>query len=368
MRRGQFEPEWMSAPGATIADILQARGLSEAEFAELMGFSSTRTKDLLNGRSAITLEVAKLLHQTLGGSVQFWVSREQQYRDDVGRLQAHGNLDAAKVWLGELPVRDMVQFGWIEPQETPTQKVEACLRFFGAPSVSAWREKYRDQLSVVAFRASSTFDSQPGSVLTWLRHAEIKSQTIDVAEWNPNKFRSALRQIRPLTRVKQPSVFIPLLTEICAGCGVALVVSRAPKGCHASGATRFLSEKKALLLLSFRYRSDDQFWFSFFHECGHLLLHDRSALFLEDGSEVTGNEEAEANRFAEEILIPTKLREELRTMPVDKSTILQLAVKSGVSRGIVVGQLQHLKRIPHNKFNWMKRHYQWKDILSPETL
>lgn len=89
---------------------------------------------------------------------------------------------------------------------------------------------------------------------------------------------------------------------------------------------------------------------------------------MEDGSEVTGHKEAEANRFAEETLIPAYLREGLHTMPINKQTILKLAVKSGVSRGIVVGQLQHFKRIPHDKCNWMKRHYRWRDIPSPETL
>jgi HTH-type transcriptional regulator / antitoxin HigA len=362
----QFEPKWMSPPGATILDILEERGLSESDFAKLIGFPSTRTSDLLSGRTAITLEVAKLLQSTLGGSVRFWISREEQYRDDVGRLQRSGNPDAAKVWLSELPVSDMVHFGWIEPHLTSKQKVDACLRFFSAANVSEWRDKYRDQLSIVAFRASSTFDSQPGSVLAWLRYAEKRSEEIKCRPWNPRGFKDALSQIRTLTRVKQPSSFIPQLQEICAQHGVAVVIARSPSGCHASAATRFLSEKKALVLLSFRYRSDDQFWFSFFHECGHPLLHDKSALFLEDGSEVTGHEEEEANRFAEELLIPAGLREELRTMPPTRPQILNFAVRSGVSRGIIVGQLQHLKRVPHDKLNWMKRHYKWSEISTLE--
>jgi len=229
MSKEQFEPKWMSAPGATIMDILQERGLSEAELASLIGFSSTRTRDLLAGRTAITLEVAKVLQRALGGAVRFWISREQQYREDVGRLQTSGNPDAAKVWLSELPVSDMIQFGWIEPQWTPAQKVDACLRFFGTANVSEWRERYRDQLSVVAFRASSTFDSQPGAVLAWLRYAEKKSQEIQCEGWNPREFKKALPQIRTLTRIKQPNAFLPLLREICARHGVAVVVARAPR-------------------------------------------------------------------------------------------------------------------------------------------
>lgn len=71
MTGAEFEPKWMSAPGATILDILEERGLSESDFAKMIGFPSTRTRDLLSGRTAITLEVAKLLQSTLGGLFAF---------------------------------------------------------------------------------------------------------------------------------------------------------------------------------------------------------------------------------------------------------------------------------------------------------
>ena len=40
-----------------------------------------------------------------------------------------------------------------------------------------------------------------------------------------------------------------------------------------SGATRWLTPEKALIQLSLRHKSDDQLWFTFFHETGHVLLH-----------------------------------------------------------------------------------------------
>jgi HTH-type transcriptional regulator / antitoxin HigA len=113
--------------------------------------------------------------------------------------------------------------------------------------------------------------------------------------------------MRRLTRKKEPSIFVPELRKLCAENGVALVIARGPAGCRASGATRFLSDKKAMILLSFRYLADDQFWFTFFHEAGHLLMHSHKAVFLEDGSDVSLKEEHEANLFAQNILIPPNL-------------------------------------------------------------
>jgi HTH-type transcriptional regulator / antitoxin HigA len=162
MNQANFEPDWMSAPGATVAAILQQQRISVEEFASLMGYSVERADKLLNGKAVITRKVAESLASKVGGSATFWISREEQYRNDIARLQASGNLDAAKAWLSELPVQDMIKFGWIDPGESIEAKIASCLRFFGTTNVLAWRETYRDVLSAVAFRTSLTLDSEPG--------------------------------------------------------------------------------------------------------------------------------------------------------------------------------------------------------------
>jgi HTH-type transcriptional regulator/antitoxin HigA len=364
MHERDFQPDWMSPPGATITDILEQRGISAGEFAKVTGYSQERVDRLLNGRAAITMDVARLLEKTIGASATFWLSREEKYREGLGRLQSIGNENAARAWLGGLPIADMVRLGWIESRSGLDQKVDECLRFFAVPDVRAWQQKYSDVLSAVAFRTSPTFESEPSAVIAWLRFGEIRSSEIACRDWNAKAFKNALSEIRQLTRRKSPSSFIPDLRRLCANAGVAVVVAQSPKGCRASGATRFLSPSKALILLSFRYLSDDQFWFTFFHEAAHLLLHSHKALFLEDGSEVTHAEENEANSFAEKILVPPEARPELATMPITKEDIMRFAVKSGISRGIVVGQLQHMKRIAPSQFNWMKRHFRRQEISS----
>ncbi len=118
------------------------------------------------------------------------------------------------------------------------------------------------------------------------------------------------------------------------------------------------------MLLSFRHRSDDQFWFTVFHEAGHLALHENSALFIEDGSEVTSTEEQEANEFATEVLLPNDSRAELGHVPLNQKSIQRFAVAHGISRGIVVGQLQHAGRLDHRKFSWMKRRYTVAEVAA----
>lgn len=359
-KNNEFRPDWVSVPGDTIADILEERSLPQAEFARLIGHTLPQTHGLLEGREPITNDLATKLEEVLGASATFWINREAQYRQDVARLRGRDSSTARADWLNELPIKDMIKFGWMSPASASLEAKEtACLGFFDVPNVSAWRDAYRAALEMAAFRTSTSFDSHPGAVAAWLRQGAIEASSIACKSWDAEAFRKALAKIRSLTWKKSPAVFLPKLREYCAACGVAVVIVRAPAGCRASGATRFLSPSKALLLLSFRYLSDDHFWFTFFHEAGHLLLHGKSALFLEGANMVTTKQEEEANNFAADTLIPPEHRAPLLTLPRDGREVIKFARTVGVSPGIVVGQLQHLGRFQRNQLNALKRRFQW---------
>ena len=352
--RTEFQHNWISAPGDTISDILSERKLSVGELAKRMDCRQVDLIDLIQGRAVVTLAIARQLEKVLGASVEYWMTRDYQYRHDVERLHMH-----ERAWIKQLPLSDMIRFGWIRPTPHPKDEADACLRFFDVNTISEWREKYSKVHNLAAFRTSSTFDSSPAAVAAWLRQGEILSQRIETAAWSRTGLESAIQGLRSLTRIKEPSVFLPKLVADCAKNGVAVIVVRAPSGCRASGATRFMTAEKALIQLSFRYLSDDQFWFSFFHELGHLLLHPHTSFFLEGIEGTNELEEKQASDFAAEVLIPRRYRERLMNMTRNSKSVIRFAVEIGVSPGIVVGQLQHFKKIESSQLNKLKRHFVW---------
>lgn len=350
-----FEPDWASAPGETVGDILRERGLSASELADRLEKPVEQIEALLEGRTSFTIELARRLEEVLGGSVEFWMARDYQYREDVARLRSD-----EENWLNELPLSDMVRFGWLSSEPHPTDELKTCLEFFDVPTVEKWREKYLETPQLAALRTSPSFETQPAALAAWLRQGDIEASDIETQPWDPDQFRETLTAVRGLTRDKYPSNFIPELQNRCAATGVAVVVLPAPSGCRASGATRFLEEDKALLLLSFRHLTDDHFWFTFFHEAGHLALHGKDSLHVEgvDGA-LSPQEEEEADRFAENILIPPEYRQEMLDLPVNGKKVIRFARKVGISPGIVVGQLQHHGKIDYDTLNGLKRRYSW---------
>ena len=261
--------------------------------------------------------------------------------------------------MNAFPLSEMRKLGFIDSNQ---KEIGSILQFFGVRSIEHWKSVYDARLQAVAFRKSTTLESEDASTLVWLREAERNASLIDCHSWDKSGFKRCLSELRSLTRNKNPEIFFPKLVEGCAEFGVALVFAKAPKACKASGATMFLNPDKAMIALSFRHLSDDHFWFSFFHEAAHLILHDKKALFLEDGSGVTEAEETEANELASEILIPKSRRAEMESLPARTKPIISFARDLGVCPGVVVGQMQFFKMIGFNQMNGLKRRFTWEQL------
>src|SRR5258708_38471873 len=142
-----FRPHWTSAPGDTIAEALAERGITREAFALSTNQSVEDVGALIDGRQSITVGMARQLQQSIGGSIDFWMSRDFQYREDSARIHVQD-----QDWLNDLPVGDMIRFGWLGQRPTAADEYTACLRFFGVKSVQDWRSEYSTFVVAAAYR------------------------------------------------------------------------------------------------------------------------------------------------------------------------------------------------------------------------
>ena len=70
----------ISCPGDTILDILQERQVTLELFAQMMGRSEDFCQGLLEGTTVIDEIVAYELSVVIGSTVNFWLTREANYR------------------------------------------------------------------------------------------------------------------------------------------------------------------------------------------------------------------------------------------------------------------------------------------------
>ena len=362
MSDASFQPDWFSKPGDTLLTLMEQKELSAESLAQKLGCSNSVIHGLIAGTVAIDGALAQALSKHVGGTTNFWEVRQQKYQGALSRAAAAVTSDAAEEWIKRFPHADIAKNGWIKHSRNRSELVKSYLAYFGVNNPAEWEERYADFLKLTAFRTSPKFQSKAGPLSAWLRQGEIEAAQIQCRPWDSKALKSRLSEIRVLCKAKNPAYYLPRIQRFCSDVGVAVVFVRAPSGCAASGATRFVSPQKAMLILSFRYLSDDHFWFTFFHEIGHLILHSSSLTFIDGEDRVSDEIENEANEFAERALIPADRRDELMDLPSKREEIIRFAYSVGVSAGIVVGQLQHYGVIKRNKLNYLKRRYDWNKI------
>ena len=130
------------------------------------------------------------------------------------------------------------------------------------------------------------------------------------------------------------------LIEECRNAGVKVVFIKELPGTRVHGAVRWVGETP-VIQLSCRYKVEDIFWFTFFHEAGHVVLHGKRDVFLKDDTR-DGKKENEANVFASNHLIPeTEWRRFVATRNFSQEGVTAFVKQIGIPSGIVVGRLQH---------------------------
>lgn len=366
--QNEFQPDYISPPGDTLQEVLESLGMTQAELAVRMGRPKKTINEIIQGKAIITPETALQLELSLGAPASFWLNREQQYREALARIQQEEQLQAQEAWVDDYPVEEMCRKGWIPKRATKVEQMRELLSFFGTATASQCDEIWKSTLPTTSFRQSTVKPANWAAVAAWLRKGELEAQLIDCQPYNEQAFREVLSIARTSTTGILEDVWEPIVDQ-CAEAGVAAIVVPELPDTRLSGASRWISPRKAIMQLSIRYKSDDQFWFSFFHEAGHFLLHNKTTLFLrlDEDRRNMGQQEEEANRFAADFLIPrTDLSRFLAKRRAgnhfSKAEIIRFAQELGIAPGIVVGRLQHDRYLSQRNLNGLKRTLRWNEL------
>lgn len=354
--RHPFRPDYAVPPGATIADLLEERDMTQTELARRLGVSIKHANQVVNGVATLSPELALGLEKVFAVPAGFWLTREAHFRAAKARLVEDSELEKHIDWAESFPVRELKKAQRLPREAKGVELVRSLLGFLGVASPDLWTSR------AAAYRKSQHHTSDQNALDAWLRVGEIEAGSIDCDPFDAKAFQQALIGVRPLTR-EDPAVWQPLVTTMLARAGVAFVITDTFTGTHAHGATRWLSPTKALLQLSLRYHWEDVFWFAFFHEAGHILLHRKKTVFIDGPAgkrTLTLDEhsrlEEEANRFAAQVLIPQEYESRLLDLDAtDTAGILSFAHEVGVTPAIVVGRLQHEGLISYSVSREWKR-------------
>ena len=344
----RYFPQSVPPPGATLAEKLDEMNMGPKEFAIKTGKPEKTISEVLSGSSRITAEMGVLFQRVTGIPAHFWANAQAQYDEYLERRKMESQKTEAKAWLKSFPLKALQSLGWIEKKNNWSEDLEVLLSFFGVGSIKAWHKYYFEAQLKVEFRISLTHSKAPEAISAWLRKGELQAREIVTVKYEEQKFRNALSKLKPIV-AEAPKDFFISLQNICLAAGVKVVYTPSLPSAPISGSTRWLNDNP-LIQLTGRYKTYDSFWFTFFHEAGHIILHGKKDIFLEnvDYDGASTQKEQEANSFAEKLLL-SKEEEDciLNLNSYDPANIISLAKKFETHTSIIVGRLRNKNLISY---------------------
>jgi len=356
-----FSPDYAVPPGETLRETIEVLGMTQIELSRRTGRPEKTISEIVNGKAAIIPETALQFERVLGIPARVWLNLEANYQATKGKLDCKKQLEREVKRVKDFPYAQMAGLGWVPKTQNPIERAEHLLSFLGVASF-----QILDRQPAAAYRVAQCKEPSGCALAVWLRWGQLAAQEIEVDPFDRGKLKQAVPFFLEMTR-QLPEEFHQRLVSLCASCGVALVIMPHLERTYAHGATQWLTPDKALVQLTLRGKWADIFWFSFFHELGHLLLHGkRPEIFVnfvkKDKSLPSNDKEAEVDQFAADTLIPPKDFEQIRSMGhYTTGRIRAIADKLGIAPGIIVGRLQHEGYLEHNRLNGLRVRFTWTE-------
>jgi addiction module HigA family antidote len=348
-----YSPDIAIPPGETLKEVLESKSITQKELALRMNRPIKTISEIMNGKASITPETAYQLEQVLDIPASFWLKLEANYQISKERISFTKILQKQAALVKRFPYSEMSNLGWVKKTRDQIEKVSELLSFFGVTEL-----KRVSILQQTAFRKSKKYNVSSEALCAWLRKGEIEASNLDTKEYKREVFKDSLNEIRDLTTESSQTGFEEA-KELCRLSGIAFIFTPHLKKTHVNGAARWISPKKAVIQLSDRYKYEDIFWFTFFHEAGHILLHGKKDEFIDlETDKDKDKHEIEADNFAREMLIPSNAFDiflERCDGQFLRRNIINFASEQNISPGIIVGRLQHEGLLPHNHMNSLRK-------------
>ena len=347
--QNQYFPQSRPHPGETLTEKLDEMKMGPKEFALRSGKPEKTIIAILKGESSITPDMAVQFENVTKITANFWMNHQRSYDEFVARQKRQTVIQQAISWAKQFPLADMIKKGWLPQVTTIEEKTMEMLAFFSFSNHTAWEDYYFNQQLKVAFRISLAHIKEPYAISAWLRKGELQAAELQVGEYSEKKFKEALPKLKAIM-ANHPEDFFHQLQSICSEAGVKVVHTPCINKAPISGSTRWLNDTPFIQLTG-RYNRNDIFWFTFFHEAGHIILHGKKDIFLEnlEYSDKDLEKEKEADSFAIKWTFSEEEEAEIvESLPLKNQDIKKFAKKFKTHPAIIIGRLQRKKLIHYS--------------------
>lgn len=350
-----YNPNYAIHPGETLREKLEELQMRPNEFAIRTGKPTKTISNILNAKSSITPEMAVQFEKVLSIPAIFWIKKQANYNEFIAKEKYKQDINAAKDWVNLFPYNHMANLGIVKDTKIVNEKIEELFNFFDIAKHTAWENIYFNQKTPIYFRISLKHKKNPYSLSVLLQLGKLEAKKIEAPIYNKTLLKTIIPQLKTLM-IESPNDFLQKIQILCLKAGVKVIYTPIIKNTVTNGVVRWIDNNPVIQMTDL-YKKYDVFWFSLFHEIGHIILHaNKKNIFLEESQAIEkSKEEKEADKFAIEILLPSKKYCEIESVLLLEKNILSiisdLAKHYDTHQDIILGRF--LLKNKQNKYKYL---------------
>ncbi|XOV91509.1 MAG: helix-turn-helix domain-containing protein [Bacteroidota bacterium] len=349
----QLKPAKLFGPGYFIKEQMELREWTQADIAEILGVTLKHVNKILNDKQPITLDMARVLGEVFDTDAKYWVNLDTSYRLwlDQEKSDKEKDADIKAMIFERMPIKDMVNKGWIPAFKSTMELEESVLEFW------EWDKFEFDEIDdLIKSDSCLTRKSEAFSQfneyykITWYKMAQKVAEPLKDIKYDLKGLKDLYNQIHEFTnRENGITEFLEALRNV----GVIFFVLPHLQKTYLDGAA-FISGNNPVVIYTGRYKRIDNFWFTIAHEIAHVLKHlSKAGQFilddLKESLESLTRIEEEANQLASEKLKHNEIVEYLRPYLnyLTTTKVEECASNLKVHPSIIIGKLARERKISY---------------------
>ena len=340
-------------PGYYIKEIVEESGLTQEDFAKRLDTTPKNLSLLIRGEQNLSIDIAMKLSRMTGTSVSYWLNLQNAYDALIAEFKSKEELAQERKifsYLGYKYFREYFNLPDL-PRKIDEQIVQV-RNFLNVATLTVFKKPDM----AVSFRSATGEMSEANIVKanTMVQIATNIALKTEAPKFNKSLFEEAVRYA--LTLTKDHSTFYPLIKEAFCKAGVILVILPNISGSKINGATKKVGNN-IMLLVNDRRLNSDTFWFTLFHEIGHIMNGDYGISFDSE----SGEQEEIADKYAEDMLIPCdQYQQFIAENRFDIQSIRRFAKRIDRDPGIVLGRLMNDGKVSYDDWSLNPLRHKYK--------
>lgn len=349
-------------PGETIADVLDERGLTQVELAARTGVTPAYISKVISGKKNISANFAMSLEYALGVPKSFWLNLQANYDAELLEYNEEHTITEeeknVRKKLSEV-IKFLRESSTIPETQTVNDNILSLRNVFQVSNLC----NLKALVPSGAFRLSTCTTIEPYVLGAWLRICQMSARISHEKQFSLDNLDLLIAKLKAIMVNENCDLQIEL-SSIMMEYGIDFSVVRNFRGAPVHGYISQKSENRYQMALTIRGSYADIFWFSIFHELGHIVNGDvlKTQKFIDIMEREQTNREIEADRFATNALINHD--DYARFVGVGDysiASIIRFARSQNIMPYIVIGRLQKERRIPYTWYSEYKLRYKWTE-------